>query len=145
MSRNQTEFGRNTFRHCGAATKPWALKPAVLTLVVLFVAPGVAWARKKKRKPLTPEQAFAQQIAGFAKQLYPLHLDESGPLAGKIQKLVIDHMQEWLSQHPPSDKPTTIPYSVDVRRELESVFSDVRFPVYAWPRTFAEPCLALAP
>lgn len=139
MRSNQTESNRNILGECGPTQRKRAMRLATLIAVVLFLAPGVSWAKKKKRKPVTPEQAFAQQIAGLAKRLYPLHLDESGPLAGKIQKLVINHMQEWLSQHPPSDKPTPIPYSVDVRRELESIFSDVRFPVYAWPRTFAEP------
>ncbi len=114
-------------------------RPAALIALFLLLAPGPAWARKKKAAPLSPEQAFAQKVAGLTQQLIGLHLDESAALDAQIQKLALDHMQEWLSQHPPSDKPTPVPYSVDVRRELESIFSQVRFPVYAWPATFAEP------
>jgi hypothetical protein len=118
---------------------PRAARITALIALMLFLVPGTSWARKKKPKPLTPEEEFAQKIASLAAPLYPLHQDESGPIAGNIQKLVLDHMQEWLTQHPPPDKPTTTPYYVDVRRELESVFSAVRYPIYAWPATFAQP------
>jgi len=117
----------------------WAARLAALAAAVLFLAPGISWARKKKPQQLTPQEAFAQHIAVQAAQLYPLHQDDSGPIAGNIQKLVVDHLQDWLTQHPPNDKPMATPYSVDVRRELESVFSAVRYPIYAWPATFAEP------
>lgn len=112
---------------------------AALIALLLLLVPGQAWARKKKAPPLSPEEAFPQRVAGLAQQLIGLHLDESASLDAQIQKLVLDHMQEWLAQHPPSDQPTPVPYSVDVRRELESIFSAVRFPVYVWPATFAEP------
>ncbi|MGE5326586.1 MAG: hypothetical protein ACM3NO_06070 [Deltaproteobacteria bacterium] len=121
------------------APRPRAARIGALIAIMVLLVPGTSWARKKKPKPLTPEEAFAQRIAGLAAPLYPLHQDESGPIAGNIQKLVVEHMQEWLTQHPPSDKPTPTPYSVDIRRELESVFSAVRYPIYAWPATFAEP------
>jgi hypothetical protein len=126
-------------RNCGASAKTGGVRLAMLMGALLLLMPGPAWARKKKAQPLTPAEAFAQRIAGLAQQLVGLHLDESGPLTTQVQKLVLDDMQDWLNQHPPSDKPTPVPYQVDVRRELESDFSKVRFPVYAWPATFAEP------
>ena len=134
MEHPQTRSSKNYF-----APRLWAARITALIALMLFLAPGISWARKKKPKPLPPEEAFAQKIAGLAAPLYPLHQDESGPIAGDIQKLVVEHMQEWLTQHPPSAKPGPTPYYVDVRRELESVFSAVRYPIYAWPATFAEP------
>lgn len=134
MEHRKTRSGKKSF-----APGPWAARIAALFAIMLFLAPAISWAKKKKPKPLTPEEAFAQKIAGLAAPLYPLHQDESGPIAGNIQKLVVDHLQEWLAQHPPNDNPGPTPYSVDVRRELESVFSAVRYPIYAWPATFAQP------
>jgi hypothetical protein len=130
---------RSLHRDVGFSKSRRLVRLAALIVAIVFLAPGSAWAKKKKAQPLTPAEAFAQQIAGLAQQLVDLHLDESGQISDQIQKRVLDHMQEWLNQHPPSDKPTGVPYSVEVRRELESVFSKVRFPVYAWPATFAEP------
>ena len=101
--------------------------------------PASAWARKKKRKEAGPPPDLQGHVAYLAQKLYGMHLDESGPLTGEIQKLVLDHMQEWFAQHPPSDPPTQIPYHVDVRRELEDVFAKVQYPVYCWPKTFAVP------
>ena len=110
----------------------------ILTIAVGLTSPVSVWARKKKHKPQGPPPDLAGHVEYLARQLYGLHLDESGPLTSQIQKLVLDHMQEWLSQHPPSDKPTFVPYHVDARRELENVFSKVQPPIYAWPATFGE-------
>ena len=128
-----------TFRSSIASSKSRTVRLAAFLVAILLLAHGPAWAKKKKAQPLTPAEAFAQQIAGLAQKLVDLHLDETGPITDQIQKRVLDHMQEWLAQHAPSDKPGPTPYSVDVRRELESVFSGVKFPVYVWPATFAEP------
>jgi hypothetical protein len=117
----------------------WQKKITVLIAVAFLFAPAAAQARKKKVQPLTAAEEFALHIASLAQPLYGLQLDESGSRTAQIQKLVLDHMQEWLTQHPPPDKPTFVPYHVDVRRELESVFSKLRFPVYAMPVTFGEP------
>lgn len=115
------------------------LKALLVLLVALGVTfPAPAWARKKKPKKQAPPMDLAEHIEYLGRQLYGLHLDESDALTSEIQKLVLDHMQGWLEQHPPSDQPTFVPYHVDVRRELESAFSKLQYPVYAWPSTFAE-------
>jgi hypothetical protein len=117
----------------------WRGAGAALIAAALILAAATALARKKENKPLTPEEEFSGQIASLAQPLYGLHMDEAGSRAAQIQKLMLDHLQSWLEQHPPSEKPTVVPYYVDVRRELESNFSQLRYPVYAWPATFAEP------
>lgn len=111
----------------------------MLIAAAFLIGAATAQARKKKVQPLTPAEEFALRVGSLAQQLYGQHLDESAALTSQIQKLVLEHMQEWLAQHPPGDKPTFVPYHVDVRRELESAFSKLRFPVYALPATFAEP------
>lgn len=108
-----------------------------LLVVVGLTGPASAWARKKKPRKQAPPADLPGHIEYLARQLYGLHLDESETLAGQIQKLVTDHMQEWLAQHPPSDKPTGVPYHVEARRELENVFSKLHYPLYGWPATFA--------
>jgi hypothetical protein len=118
---------------------PWRRKLTVLTAAAIFFSPAAAQARKKKPQPLTPAEEFALHIQSLAQPLYGQEMDETGATTREIQKLMLDHMQAWLEQHPPSDKPTVVPYDVDVRRELESAFSKVRFPVYALPATFAQP------
>jgi hypothetical protein len=117
----------------------WRGGVTVLMAAALLLGPATAQARKKKPRPLTPAEEFALRIESLAQPLYGLHLDESESRTGEIQKLVLDHMQEWLAQHPPPDKPALVPYHVDVRRELEGVFSKLRFPLVATPATFAEP------
>lgn len=112
-------------------------------LVVLVIAAAVAspspiFGRKKKHQPQGPPPDLPGHVEYLARQLYGLHLDQSNALTSQIQKLVLDHMQEWISQHPPADKPTFVPYQVDVRRELENVFANVQPPIYAWPATFSE-------
>src|SRR2546422_3763989 len=53
-------------------------------------------------------------------------------LAEKIQKLVLDHLGEWFAQQPPSDTPT----GVQVRRQLENVFSKLHYPFFGQPAVF---------
>ena len=112
---------------------------AILIAAALFVAPVTAQGKKKKPKPLTPEEKFSRHIASLAQPLYGLHMDESGDRTSEIQKLLLAHLQQWLERHPPSDEPASVPYHVDVRRELESNFSQLRYPVYGRPATFAQP------
>jgi len=35
-------------------------------------------------------------VAYLAWQLRAVHIDDSTPITGEIQKLVLDHLQEWL-------------------------------------------------
>ena len=80
-----------------------------------------------------PPADLLGQINYLARQLYGVPLDESAPLTSEIEKLVLDHMEQWLRNHTTSPEPT----DVDVRRELERVFDRIQYPVYAWPAVFA--------
>ena len=58
-------------------------------------------------------------------------LEDAGPITSQIQKLVVDHMSEWMANRTPTD--------VEMRRELESVFSLLHYPEVALPAAFALP------
>jgi hypothetical protein len=57
-------------------------------------------------------------------------LDDSAPITDEIQKLVLDHLQEWMAHRTPSD--------VEVRRELERAFSELHYPLFGEPTVFAQ-------
>src|ERR1051326_3658514 len=46
----------------------------------------------------TPPTDLPGHVSYLAKQLYGVPLDESGPLTGQIQDLVLAHMQQWLGE-----------------------------------------------
>ena len=117
----------------------WGRKLAMWVAAAVLIGAVTAQARKKKPSPLTPEEEFALHIESVAQPLYGMDMDESRQRTSEVQKLILDHMQSWLEKHPPAGKSSEVPYHVDVRRELETNFSKLRFPVYAWPATFAQP------
>jgi hypothetical protein len=101
-----------------------------LVLVVLVAVLGVAEAKKKKAKPVPPAD-LPGRVSYLAWQLRGEHIDDSGPITDQIQKLVIDHMQEWLANRAAT--------GVETRRELEAVFFKLRYPTYGQPACFAAP------
>ncbi len=110
---------------------------AVLLLAVVLVlgifGVGLAQGKKKKRKTLPPPPPdLPGQVNYYARQLAGVPLDESAPLTDKIQKLVMDHLQEWLAGRAPADVPT----DVQVRRELENVFAKLHYPFFGQPAVF---------
>lgn len=115
-------------------------RPLVVLVVLALISPSVAGARKKKKPP---PPTLADQVNSLARQLYGVPLDESQPLTDQIQKLVLDHMSQWLPAHPPTaeslEPAAGAPYDVQVRRELESVFALLHYPIYALAATFAQP------
>jgi len=115
-----------------ALNNPQSRWPVVLlALLVLVVGLGAATARKKKPKMAEPPPDLPGHVAFLAWQLRGVHLDESEPITSKIEKLVLDHLQAWIAERTPT--------SVEVRRELEAVFSKLRYPTYAKPACFDEP------
>jgi hypothetical protein len=74
---------------------------------------------------------LAAHINDLAKQLYGVMLVDAGPITSQIQKLVVDHMAEWMANRTPTD--------VEVRRELENVFSLLHYPLVGLPAAFAYP------
>jgi hypothetical protein len=67
----------------------------------------------------------------LAQQLQGVMLDDSAPITDEIQKLVLDHLQEWMADRSPSD--------VEVRRQLEMAFSELHYPLVGEAAAFAQP------
>lgn len=108
---------------------------------LLLASPAIA--QKKRKAALPPPADLAGHVSYLARQLYGVPLDESGPLTSQIEKLVLDHMNEWIPAHPPTIPPTAdaggVPYDVKVRREVEAAFAELRYPTYATAAVFDRP------
>ena len=101
-------------------------------LLWLFLIPGilgVSLAEAKKKKNPPPPPGLPDHINSLAKQLPGVMLEDATPVTSQIQKLVVDHMVGWMSNRTPSD--------VEVRRELEKVFSLLHYPLFGQPMVFA--------
>ncbi len=111
--------------------------------VALWPRAGAAQAKRKSRTLPPPPADLPGRVNYLARQLLGVPLDESQPITSQIQKLVVDHFEEWLgSRASPAGSPARSnesPGDVQVRRELESVFAQLHYPLYAWPRTFVRP------
>ena len=99
------------------------------SILILFFGLGMAAGRKKA--PPRPPTTLPERVNALAKQLPGVMLVDAEPITSPIQKLVVDHMSEWMANRTPTD--------VDVRRELESVFSLLHYPEVAQAATFAFP------
>lgn len=101
----------------------------MMLLVTLILGGGMALGKKKAPPP--PPATLPAQINNLAKQLPGVMLEDAGPILNQIQKLVVDHTSQWMANRTPTD--------VDVRRELESVFSLLHYPLEGLPLTFTAP------
>jgi len=117
-----------------------ARRVCVLLFAAICAASSAAQEKKKLPPPPTDLPGHVEYLAA---QLYGVPLDESEPLTHEIEKLVLDHMGEWLTVHPPdangAGRGSQIPYDVRVRRELESVFGKLREPINAGAAAFTAP------
>ncbi len=105
----------------------------LISLIVLavIVGPGVAAAQRRRAKPAAPPVSdLPNYVSYLAWQLRGKHLDESGEITGQIQKAVLDHLETWLAADPAHAE------SVAVRRELERIFYNLRYPTTATPSCF---------
>lgn len=100
-----------------------------LSLITLLF--GVVAAEGKKKAPPPPPPVLPARINDLAKQLPGVMLEDAGPITGQIQKLVVDHLTEWMANRTPTD--------VETRRELENVFSLLHYPLVGLPAAFAQP------
>jgi hypothetical protein len=129
-------------------TSLYSLHARCLTTLgaLLLLSPPIAG---KKPKPSSqPPADLPGHVNYLARQLYGVPLDESGALTSQIEKLVLDHMSEWIAAHPPggpsatSPPPgvaTVVPYDVKVRREVEAAFAEIHYPIYATAAIFDRP------
>lgn len=108
-----------------------------VTLLLVLVIPLVAVAAlpKKRKTPPGPPPDLPGHVNYLARKLYGIPLDESDPITNQIQKLVVDHFQEWLAKQAASGDVRDVP----VRREMESVFALLHYPLFGWPAVFAQP------
>ena len=116
-------------------TSRWIRTLITLTMLITVVGAGSAQAQvKKKAKPVAPPVSDLPNYVSFlAWQLRGKHMDESGEITGQIQKAVLDHMQSWLAADPSRAE------NVSVRRELERIFYNLKYPTEAKPSCFDEP------
>ncbi len=104
---------------------------AVIALItILSGGPAQAQFRKKKKTVAPPVSDLPNYLSYLAWQLRGKHMDESGEITGQIQKAVLDHMQQWLAANPDQSS------DVEVRRELERIFYNLRYPTEAKPSCF---------
>jgi hypothetical protein len=109
----------------------------ILAALGLLASAPATFAKKKKQEPAD----LPTRIAAIAQQLWGVPLDESQPLTSQVEKLVLDHMNQWFASHPPGEQAGAgnEPYAVQVRREIEGLFADLHNPLYANVNTFERP------
>ncbi|HXJ91731.1 MAG TPA: hypothetical protein VMT20_02480 [Terriglobia bacterium] len=116
------------------------LRLAAAAAVMFACVVSASGAPKKKKAP--PPDDLPTQVSKLAYQLWGVPLDESGPLTSHIEKLVLDHMTQWINAHPPdagsAGEAGNAPYNEKLRHEVESVFANVRNPNYATASTFLQ-------
>src|SRR5579859_7941854 len=107
------------------------------TLFLFSPAPALG-KKKKSRAPLQPSEELAEHVDLLGRQLLSTPLDESEPLTSQIQKLVMDHLEAWMSGHVPGSAPDGMPFDVRVRRQIEGAFSKLHYPVFGHPKVFSQ-------
>jgi hypothetical protein len=95
-------------------------------LFSMTVIGGLAEAKKKTKKPPPPPPSdLPGHVNYLARQLYGLHLDESGQITAEIQKLVLDALEKWAADRAPTD--------VEMRRQFEADFALLHYPLMGQP------------
>ncbi len=115
--------------HVFSGRRSVVFRITAMLLPILMLSVGVA--EGKKKAPPHPPTTLPERVTALAQQLPGVMLVDADPITGQIQKLVVDHMTEWMATRTPSD--------VEVRRELESAFSLLQYPAVAQPAAFAFP------
>jgi hypothetical protein len=109
------------FRRCRACI--------VLLVGITILGAGTAQGRKKEPKSQPPSPS--EQISRLGTELYGQDLEDSENITNKIQQLVLGHLEAWIQNRSPS--------GVEVRREIESLFSKLRYPAFADANVFESP------
>jgi hypothetical protein len=107
---------------------------AALLALAMVLAPAEAGAREKRAKDTPPPVSDLPNYLSYeAWKLRGVHIDDSGPITSEIQKRVLADLEQWFAK---SSEPKT---DVDVRRELERLFYNLRYPTSAIPACFDRP------
>jgi len=114
----------------GSSARETLLIRIPLSLLLALVV-GAGLAAGKKKPPAPPPDTLQGKVNALAIKLRGVMLVDAGPITDQIQKLVVDHMTEWMANRTPTD--------VEVRRELERVFSLLHYPEEGMPAAFAQP------
>src|SRR6266404_5068878 len=110
---------------------------AGLTFLLFHAAPAPGKKNKSRSLPPPPTD-LAGHVDYLARQLLVLPLDESGTVTSQIQQLVIGHLQDWLANQPATMSSGGAPFNVQVRREMESAFSKLHYPIFGQPNVFSQ-------
>jgi hypothetical protein len=92
---------------------------------------GAGGVEAQQKRPKTPPANLPGHVNFLAQQLYGVMLEDATPITDEIEKLVLDHLDQWMANRTPSD--------VEVRRELEAVFADLHYPLFGQPAVFSRP------
>jgi len=113
----------------GSSLRESALIRITMLLLITTTLGGGAASQGKRTPAATRRLARAHQRVGEAAS--GVMLEDAEPITNQVQKLVVDHMEEWMANRTPTD--------VETRRELEDVFSLLHYPEVAVPAAFAFP------
>ena len=100
-----------------------------VALLLGVIVLGIATAQGRKREKQGPPSDLPGHVSYLASQLYGQDLDDSESITNEIQELVVGHLEKWLENRSPS--------GVEVRREIERVFSKLRYPAFGQAAVFA--------
>ena len=89
---------------------------------------GIGTAQGRKEKKQGPPADLPGHVSYLATQLYGQDLEDSEGITNEIQKLVVGHLETWIENRTPS--------AVQVRREIEYVFSKLRYPAFGEAAVF---------
>ena len=116
----------------GIPLRQWLRILAAFVVLVAAFAPAAALAKKAKDKP-PPVSDLPNYLSYLAWKLRGVHIDDSEPITSEFQKLALDDLEQWFAKSP---QPKT---DVEVRRELERIFYNLRYPTSAVPACFDQP------
>jgi hypothetical protein len=118
-----------TSRQKGASQKRRSDGVLICLLVAAITfGTGQALARKEKS---TPKPGLPDHVASLGKKLYGLDIDDAKPITDEIQKLVVGHLNTWIANRSPN--------ILEVRHELEQIFSKLQYPAVGTPSIFIAP------
>jgi hypothetical protein len=103
----------------------------VISLLIAAIALGIGTAQARKKKAEGPPADLAGHVAYLGKQLPGQDVEDAEPVTNEIQKLVVDHLNTWIAHRSPN--------IIQVRQELEQVFSKLQYPAAATPSAFRAP------